>query len=395
MTRTRLAATAIVLWALLVLAWSTGMRPGDPWHASQTRILDGHQLASIAGDGTPAGEGLRVSDLGPYRQALQSWQLDSPIDAGQTPVLFYRVHDFPRKLELALIFRTRQDPDNVHSVTLPWPPEGVSAIDLSILPDWQGEITELGFSEYPMPGQSPPDAEFAPFLIQGARVQSRSLAGLWQVSWTRWMGWNAWSMRSINANRASAPYPVRGSLNLMLALWLAGAGLLALVFGLLRGRGGRVLLAAVILAWLLLDVRWLSQMQRNHALAGVLFQDKPWSERSRLIADRPLQQRAELMSQVLARQQSGVHVLYWTPSQVDSVRLGYFLRPHNVAALPPGMDASDVPDGTLLLIDNQDMSWQWDAYHSRLSRSSYRIQGDLLWRRDDMLLLSVRRGAGP
>ncbi len=394
--RKALATTTVALWLLLVLVWSMNFAPGDPWHARTIHTLPGNELASVAGDGVPVQGGLKVSGLGKYGQALQSWRLEKSIDAGQTPILLYRTHGFPRSLELALLYRTQSAPDDVRSLTLPWPRNGVAALDLSTLPHWHGGITELGFSEYPIPGQTPPDIDFAPFVIEGASLQSPSISGLWQVTRTRWLAWNPWSMRSINANRAASAYAygIRGSLVLMLALMLAGGVIILFAFGQMEGRARQVTLGIVLLAWLLLDVRWLSQMQRNHALAHTLFQDKAWSDRSRIIADRPLQQRAELVNKVLAQQQPGVHVLYWTPSQVDSVRLGYFLRPNNVAALPPGMDADDVPDGTLLLIDDQDTSWQWDSFHSRLSRSGYVIHGDLLWRQGDMLLLTVRREAG-
>ena len=200
-------------------------------------------------------------------------------------------------------------------------------------------------------------------------------------------------MRSINANRPATPSHWRSEPNLVLALVLAGGMLIAWLFGLLRG-GGRAVLLALLAGWLLLDLRWLGQMQRDHALSQALYAGKPWGERRTVIADRPLQQRAEEVRAVLQRQQPGIHVLYWTPSQTDSVRLGFFLRPYNVAPLSPGMAASAIPDGNLLLIDDQDMSWRWDGFRSRLSRGGYAIHGDLLWRQGDMLLLSVRAGAG-
>ena len=394
MMRKLLATGTVILWLVLVLAWSSGISFNEPWHATRDRQLAGEQLGNIAGDSRKTADGLQVSGLGQYRQGLQSWQLDTPLDARQMPILRYRMRGFPRSLELALIFRTDEDADDVHSATLPWPRDGVATIDLSALPDWRGQITEIGFSEYPMPAQAPPDVRFPAFVIEGARLQSPSMSSRWQVTLTRWLGWTPWSMGSINANHPAAPYTARGSLPLMLALMLAGSALLLLALG-LRGRHAwRVLGVTLMLAWLLLDMRWLSQMQRNHALSRALFEGQSWAQRSQIIADRPLQQRAALIDKVLARQQAGVHVLYWTPSQVDSVRLGYFLRPHNVASLPPGMDPDVIPDGTLLLIDNQDMSWRWDAQRNRLSRGSYVARGDLLWRQNDMLLLSVRQGAG-
>lgn len=394
MMRRLLAASCLLLWLLLVLAWSAGIRPGDPWQADQTRHFSGQQLSRIGGDSTVTAQGMRVSGLGQYNQGLQSWQLASALDADTMPLLRYRVKHFPRTLELALIFRTRENPGDVQSVTLPWPGDGVTTLDLSALAEWQGHITELGFSEYPMPGQAPPDIGFQAFVLEDAQLESRSITGLWHALTSRWTAWSTWSMRSINANKSAAPYHWQGAPNLTVALFLGGGLLLAWLFGLLRKRAGRVIVVCVLLAWVLLDLQWLGQMQRNHALSNTLYAGKAWPERSKVVADRPLQQRAEMVRAVLAKQQPGVHVLYWTPGQADSVRLGFFLRPYNVAPLSPGLSPDAIPDGNLLLVDNQDMSWNWDAYHSRLTRGGYAIHGDLLWRQGDMLLISVRSGAG-
>lgn len=395
MTRKLLALASLLLWILVVLAWCADIRLGEPLQADESRHFSGQQLRSIGGDSHATSQGLSVSGLGKYNQALQSWQLDTPAEASAMPLLRYRVKDFPRTLELALIFRTRENPKNVHSITLPWPGMGGSTFDLSVIPEWTGQITELGFSEYPMPGQSPPDIAFPPFVLEGARLESRSATGLWHALGTRWLAWNAWSMRSINANKSAAPYRWRSAPYLAMALILGGGVLLFWLFGCLRRSTWRVVLIAVLVAWLLLDMHWLGQMQRNHALSNTLYANKAWPERSTVIADRPLQQRAELMREVLARQQAGVHVLYWTPGQADSVRLGFFLRPYNVTPLPPGLEPDAIPDGNLLLIDDQDMSWNWDGFHNRLSRGSYIIHGDLLWRQGDMLLIGVRSGARP
>ncbi|MGA7298576.1 MAG: hypothetical protein WBW92_13850 [Rhodanobacteraceae bacterium] len=394
MRRVLLACASMLLWTLLVLGWAADIRHNTPWQAEHTRQFAGQTLHSIAGDASRSDKGLRVSELGKYAQGLQSWQLADAIDADRMTLLRYRLHHFPRTLELALIFRTRSKPDDVQSVTLPWPGTGASTLDLSQVAGWRGQVIELGFSEYPMPGQTPPGFAFQPFVLQDMSLHSRSIGGLWHALVTRFLAWNAWSMRSINANQSATPYHWRSAPNSVLALVLGGSVLIAWLFGLLRGGGGRVLLVALVAGWLLLDLGWLGQMQRDHALSKALYAGKPWTERSTVIADRPLQRRAEQVRAVLARQQPGIHVLYWTPGQTDSVRLGFFLRPYNVAPLPPGMASGAIPDGNLLLIDDQDMSWQWDGFHSRLSRGGYAIHGDLLWRQGDMLLLSVRSGAG-
>ena len=397
MTRAVLAGVAIVLWLCLLLVMAAGLHLGDPWRAHQQSDLSGSTLGVIAGQATANSDGLVVSELGQYAQGLQSWQLAEPLDAAQFPLLRYTVHDFPRSLELALIFRTAEHPEDVASVSLPWQGDGGSAVDLSRLPGWQGQVIEIGFSEYPMPSVAPPDMPFHPFTLGGAKLESRSLRGQWQVLMSDWFAWQPWSMRSINAVRSASARPWQRSLPLILFLAVAGSLLLLSLFRVLRGRSQllRLALALLVLAWLMLDFRWLGQLQRNNMASHELYQGKPWAERSGMVSDSPLQARAEHMRSTLAQQKPGVHVLVWSPSQTDSIRLGYFLRPYNVASLFPGMQPGSVPDGNLLLVDNADMSWTWDSRRSLLQRGGFSVHGDLLWRQDGMLLLSVRKGAGP
>lgn len=392
MRRHRLVTPAIIVWLLLVAAWAAGIQPGDPWQPAQSYRLQGAQLAAIQATLKPVADGAAIADLGHAHMAVQSWKLRAPIDAGRMPVLHYQVSNFPRTLELALLFRTGEHPENVHAISLPWPGHGAATFDLSAAPRWRGSIIELGFSQYPTPGLVPPDVRFSPFVLHGATLESASITGLWQALATRWVAWTPWSTYSINANRATSPYGWRGSPNLILALMLGGALLIAALFGLLRQGRWRVALPLVLLAWVALDVRWLSQLQRNQALAEALFQGKPWQQRQSIVADRPLLQRAAVMREALARQADAGRVLYWTPGRRHQARLGYFLRPFNVALLPVSLAPSAVPDGSLLLIDNRDGSWNWDLARHRLWRQGQAFQGTLVWRHDQMFLL--RKGAG-
>lgn len=395
MIRRILAALAIGLWLLLVLAWSAGIPPGMPWQPAQQHDFAGTQLTTISGVEQITNTGLRISGLGRLGQGLQSWRPDDPLDAARLKVLRYRVRDYPRSLELALFFRTREHPDTVQSVTLPWPADGRSSIDLSALPAWQGHIIELGLSEYPTPAQVPPSFPFPAFEIAGASLQSPSMTGLLNALLTRWTVWTPWSLRSTHINMPTSPFAMRSAPNLALALALAGALALAAAFGLLRGRAWRVIFPLLLLAWLALDLRWLGQMQGNDALAQTLFQGKAWNERKTVIADRPLQQRATALRQVLARQPVGSHVLYWIAGEKRSARLGYFLRPYNVAALRPSVTPAAVADGTRLLIINSDSSWWWNWRRKILSQGERRFHGTLLWQQGNVLLLEIDQGGSP
>lgn len=390
------AALAILCWCILLLAAAAGIRPGDPWQPAQERVFPAADLHLITGVMEELQEGVRIDDLGGFGQGLQVWDADPAIDTDEFATLTYRTGDFSRNLELGLILRGQDDTDNVRTLTLPWPGQGPATVLLDGVPEWHGRITELGLTQYPLPALAPQDAELIPFTLHGVHLASSSISGRLRALANRWSAWTPWSMRSINLQSGSTFGPAIAAPNLFLPILVGGIFLLLLAFRVLPGRRLRTLGFLALAAWLLLDASWLSQLQRNHAAATELYGTADAAERAGLVADRPLLKRATELLEVLAQQPDDARVLYWTPGEagMTAARLGYFLRPYNVAPLA-GVSPGLVPDGTLLLIDNNDGTWRWDTRHSRLEAGALAFHGDLLWRRDALLLVGVRAEAGP
>jgi len=87
---------------------------------------------------------LRITSTGQDYTSLQSLR-PSDVEAEKFPTLRYRFADFPRTLELSLVFRTAENSEDV-AVSLPWPGDATRTFDLSQVPEWRGRIVEIGFA---------------------------------------------------------------------------------------------------------------------------------------------------------------------------------------------------------------------------------------------------------
>jgi hypothetical protein len=389
------AAIAIALWWLLVLAWAAGVRPGMPWSPAVQHTLAGKRLNTVMGVAVATGLGLRVDSLGDYRQALQSWRLVPPLEAGDFALLRYHVEDFPRTLELDLIFRSSDDPADVVVVPLPWPDSGEATLDLRRVPQWHGKVLEVGFTEFDASGQLPPELPFRPFTLAGARLESPSWRGAFADLATAWFDYQPWTMSAVNSVQVEKNQSPHRSPAAVLAAGTAGT--LALLAGLLAVRGRRLLRIAAVLAlaaWVMLDLHWLARLHQRHEVTHAVFDGKPWSERAGMQFDRSVISNAERMRQVLATQPPGHHILLWAPDKSQTIRYTWFLRPLNVSLLRYGTRPRSIPDGTLLMVDNSDDRWSYDGSRSLLLHGSFRIHGDLLYHQGVLMLLSIRQDAG-
>ena len=154
----------------------------------------------------------RTSGSASTRSAPSTWRCNrsrcaQPIDADAFPILRYRWQDFPRTLELSFVFRRADQPDDVHTVTLP--PAGAypGYFDLSDVPDWHGRIIEIGFAEFPTAQLVPADIAFRPFALIEAEFWSPSWRGSLGALGTDWSAYRPWALMSVSALGPDAPWP--------------------------------------------------------------------------------------------------------------------------------------------------------------------------------------------
>ncbi|HET6545236.1 MAG TPA: hypothetical protein VFG55_00655 [Rhodanobacteraceae bacterium] len=389
------AVAVLLTWALLV-AWAAGIRWSDPLAPAQRASFDGASFRAVIGGGEVEGPELRVSVAGHDATSLQSIA-GQPIRAADFSLLRYRFADFPRTLELSLIFRRADRPEDVQVVSLPWPGDREASFDLRKIPAWRGTITELGFAEYPTPQLVPPALGFQPFGLVEAQLWSTSWRGDIDALIADWFGDWPWSQRSVHAlGRDSGATHGHSAVVFVAA---AAASAVVWAFLLLGLRARRLLVCATIcaaLGWLALDLRWQSGLWWRLQAARDVYAARSLPEREHLVADTAIEAAAERVAAVLRDEPPQTRILVQAGASYELLRLVWHLLPRNVAvyaqaaasgvALPRGAivvvydadgwsvsfdrtrlltsDGNRLP-GTLILADGRLLVWRVGAAHGR------------------------------
>jgi hypothetical protein len=337
--------------------------------------LNGQDFRPVMGAGVEDGSALGVGAIASDGNAMQSIPLDRT-HAADYPLLTYRFEDFPRTLELLLVFRRADTPEDVQTVALPWPGDGAVTVDLhAATPAWHGDITELGFAEYATAQLVPPSIAFQPFRLVQSRLASPAWGALPRLLRHAWFGYQPWSLASINVVGAS------DDRNASMPATLVIGGLLSLVVCalLLRWSRGQLLRPALIagaLCWVMLDLRWIADLSSKHKLTDTIYAGKSWPERARLQPDEDVAGFAQLARQQLAEVRQGQRVLVASDSTYVMLRLIYFLLPLNAAPLESAIAAAptgDWPHDTVIVLCTS-KRWHFDDSSSTL-RSEARSIG--------------------
>jgi hypothetical protein len=321
------AGTFLLLFFAADASWHMPLQPAH-------RItLHGADFSVISGAGAQDEDALNIGSVGDDDNAVQTIALDH-VGADDYPVLRYGFENFPRTLELSLIFRRADTPGDVHAIALPRPENGTKSYDLRTIPAWRGDILEVGFAEFPTAQLVAKGHGFHPFNLMQAELWSPSASGVVSALLTDWFTHWSWSMRSVSALGRDIDTPRKFSLVLALAVWSVIAFLLGMLILHWRGRhigvGAFVCIAA---AWLLLDMNWQSGLFWKNGLTRDMYAGKSWDERSRMIADAPLLDVAVHVRESMHAQPANTHVLLADDSPYELLRLVYHLLPANVAPL--------------------------------------------------------------
>lgn len=357
--RRALCAIAVALVWIVVLGWAAGLRWNTPWSPAHALSLPASGFHVVMGAAVEDGDALRVGAVGNDGNAMQALRVGS-IHARDWPILRYRFDGFPRTLELSLVFRRADAPDNVQAITVPWPGTGWKTVDLRRLPAWRGDIVELGFAEYATAQLVPPSIAFQPFAFERVGLASPSWRGGLAELATAWFAYVPWALSSV-----SALMPDRATLGTASPIPTLVAGvLLSLLVAapILRWPRRRLLCAAGIAAlalWIFLDLRWLRDLHARHALTEQLYAGKSWDERERLQPDQDLAFMASQVRDWLAAQPTSQRILVAADNNYAFLRLIYLLLPHNVALLQLTAGAPLPPDSLILLYAST--QWHYDA----------------------------------
>lgn len=385
------ALALLVFWALL-LGWAAKVKLAQPWSSPHSLSLPAAKVRTVFGVAEQHPDGMSISALGANALGLQTWRLNK-LKADDYGVLRYQFENLPQYLSVDLVIRTAEHSQDVSSIALPWPGERVGVIDLTSIAQWGGTIIEVGFSEYPNPQLVPPDTPFQPFILIGASLQQPSWVGAFSRLADNWFGYRPWRQSSINSLDSSIRKDVRP---LPLVVGIGAFGSALLLWLLARVPLRRSLVLVLVLAWLVLDAHWLGVLGERHAQTRARYAGQPWPQRQHLQADRALAQSAAMVKRVLADEPRGRHVLVWAPTAFAYGRLGYHLRPLNVADFPAG-ELSELAAGSVLFIADGADVWHYDAVTGVLKSAQRQVDVQPLWRDGKFSLyrVSATHGAKP
>ena len=379
MRRTWVAYAAIAVaiatsWCVLLL-WAAVV----DWHAPVSPVLERHfagsEFRAIFGSAHARDGRLHVESAGEDFSSLQSTTL-ADLEADQFPILSYRFEKFPRTLELSLVFRTTENPDDVQTISLPWPGSGVSTFDLGHVAGWKGTIIELGFAQFATAQNVPPASGFKPFDLVGAQLSSDSWRGAVAALATDWFGAWPWSQRSVHALGREGDTPRDHSAVLTSALAAAIAIGWCMFLPSLRGR--RLLpcvLVCVALAWLALDLRWQSGLVQRLLATRTLYAGLAWPQRARIVGDADIEQAADEIRGLIRGEPAQTRILVESGSGYQTLRLIWHLLPLNVAPLTAALPLhAAIPDGALIVFYDSD-AWKAKPSVRKLLASSPRAYG--------------------
>lgn len=350
--RQLLAAGAALLGLVMLVVWAAAVQLDTPW-ASHTQLeWSGASFRSVVGQGRSSPAGLHVNSAAKDHSALQTLPLQG-VDAARTPFLRYRFSDFPRTLELALVFRRADRPEDVEVASLPWPGSGSQTVDLRDLAAWQGSIVEFGFAQFPTAQLVPEERGFAPFTLQQA--------GLWSPSWraslaalaTQWLERRPWQLISASAlgpRSVTDTASYRPRLPLVVAL----LGALAIVVLMLAGGRARALLlrgtvVAGMLGWLVVDAAWLRDLAFKKQTDADIWGQLPLAQRQEHVFASDVQAAAKQLREVLPDAAAESRILLYGGSTFEALSLAYRAAPLNIGLLSQNHDNVPLPDNSVIV----------------------------------------------
>ena len=361
MRRVVLVLAVLASWTILLL-WAARVDVSSPLVAAEQRDFPGDDFRTVFGTGAADSDRLRVTSASEDFTSLQSLA-PSGVDAASFPTLRYRFENFPRTLELSLVFRTTESAEDV-AVSLPWPGEGTNTFDLSQIPEWQGHIVEIGFAEFPVAQLVPPAQGFRPFDLVEAGLWSRSWRGDLAALSTDWLGAWSWTQRSVHALGRDTDTPRARSLLLCvaIALGIALAGI-ALLFGPRTPTFATAGLGVAVAAWLALDIVWQAGLWARLQTTRAVYAPLDWDEREHTVADTDVVVAAEKLRTMLHDEPSSSRILVYADANngYELLRFVWHALPLDVAVYAyASFVGNALPERTLIVFYRSD-AWRTDA----------------------------------
>jgi hypothetical protein len=297
---------------------------GLPENASDPFSFPASKLTFAFGSGDSIADQMLVEKFDNGYALLSSGPVS--IQAEDQHILGYTIQPSKWPRETAFFWRRSGEIQDVKRAEITTP--GSRLIDLSLEPDWRGEISEFGFL---LAGDSGETVEIGDILLV-----SESLKTKLQMTWQSWTTFEEWSQKSINFLYGGDRNQIV-SLPLLVTCFLLTALSLFWIFSrfnpTIRSHNYLHYIGLLfLLAWIVVDIRWSANNvnQIRHSIQNL------WTAESQQTTERGLDEEIEnyaqkLKNEVLGNEPARIVIIGdENAEEYYLLRAKYYLLPHSI-----------------------------------------------------------------
>lgn len=312
-----------VVATLLTLAFLVSQTIGPLFPNRATWSWGAADLFASKGSSVRVEAGLAVTATDANRIAAVTVR-HTPFPADDFLAVKVRAEGVPRDLRMSFAWSNDRTPRQMHEIVIPVEEGEPLGVLLAGHPQWQGRVTGFAVT---LQGalQSAVVFEEIVFTPGGIADTARELR-------KGWMRFERWSLRSLSYLNGGSPTQL-----LTLPFVLGAAAVLAAIALLLLGRrfgapagwrfAGAGLATLVLVPWLLLDLRWATNLARQNRATWEQYAGKDADARQRAAEDSVVYDFARRVEGKLA---PGARVFVTAMDPYLRARLAFHLRPRNV-----------------------------------------------------------------
>jgi hypothetical protein len=355
----RLAAIFVAALASCVLGYLAFAVPGKWFTSAQSIAWGPKDLQVTKGSSRRVGDELAVAPADASGLVVVS--VKTALKSTDYAAVEWIVIDVPDHIDVSLVWSTDYKPQQLNSIPLTIVTGRLLPVVMRNHPAWIGNIQGLALA---MKG---PVAE--PVRVRGVVAKPLSVPEVVRDRTREWFAFESWTGTSINTVTGGADLQ-----DLPLPLLLAAAVALATltVAAIRRFRPAALpigtfaaLAGFVLVAWLLLDLRWMWNLVRQVDSTADRFAGKSWVDKRLAVEDGPL--FAFVQKAKGAMPATPVRVFVAADSHYFRGRAAYHLYPHNVffEARSNSIPSEHVRPGDWILVFNR-KGVQFDAAQGKL-----------------------------
>jgi hypothetical protein len=328
-------------------------------------IIRGAQLDLILGTGiSSARDSFVIQGLAhlPESDARAILSRRIHLSADKYPFLQYKITGLSPGQHVYLLWRTRDDPEQVYHAPLGVGSERSSWINLSGMEEWQGTITEIALDVYgELRGQN--------LEVHALELKPYSALALASVIYSEWVTPVYWTQKSVNFLRVSEGLQVTVSPTLALAAWSGLTILLILLFGRPTRYDRRsAIFLAVFVPWISLDLIWQNTLSKNLEETQYLFSGKNQHQKHLADSNSELFEYIDYLKRmVLPEPGVRIFLLHDSPAETYTrLKAQYYLLPHNVFNFDRFPERKSIKDGDYILVLGEVSGLAFSAERSAL-----------------------------